>query len=127
MSYMEAAMPRFRSFQAVLGLPRKHYATAPPGGRLFGLGLVALGLGFLAITTGPLLAGAQAAGVTAHDPGPRAGPPAAGGPIVGLTAQQLAFFNEGLARFNEVDSVSGTITGEQGVGLGPRFNMNSCA
>ena len=37
----------------------------------------------------------------------------------------LDFFNDGLARFSEVDSVSGTI--EQGSGLGPRFNSRSCA
>ena len=29
--------------------------------------------------------------------------------------------------FAEVDSVSGTIPGEPGVGLGPSFNLNSCA
>ena len=50
----------------------------------------------------------------------------AGGPIAGLTANQLAFFNEGLARFNELDSVSGAESGAPGSGLGPRFNMNSC-
>src|SRR5439155_23812145 len=37
----------------------------------------------------------------------------------------LDFFNDGLDRFNEVDSVSGTI--EEGFGLGPRFNSRSCA
>src|SRR5262249_15603295 len=31
-----------------------------------------------------------------------------------------AFFNDGLATFNEVDTIAGG-------GLGPRFNMNSCA
>ena len=29
--------------------------------------------------------------------------------------------------FMEVDSVSGTISGEDGAGLGPTFNGNSCA
>jgi CxxC motif-containing protein (DUF1111 family) len=29
--------------------------------------------------------------------------------------------------FEEIDSVSGTITNEDGVGLGPRFNSNGCA
>ena len=29
--------------------------------------------------------------------------------------------------FEEIDSVSGTIPGEDGIGLGPRFNMNGCA
>jgi len=31
------------------------------------------------------------------------------------------------AEFSEVDSVSGTIAGENGKGLGPAFNGNSCA
>lgn len=53
--------------------------------------------------------------------------PLAGGPIAGLTANQLAYFNEGLDRFNEVDSVSGNEPNTNGSGgLGPRFNMNSC-
>ena len=37
----------------------------------------------------------------------------------------LNFFNDGLNRVREVDSVSGTI--EAGVGLGPRFNSRSCS
>jgi CxxC motif-containing protein (DUF1111 family) len=61
------------------------------------------------------------------DPGPRNGPPSAGNPLPGLTAGELAYFNEGLARFREVDSVKGTQPGATGVGLGPRFNLNSCA
>ena len=35
----------------------------------------------------------------------------------------LAFFNDGLARFQEVESVSGGANN----GLGPRFNLNSCS
>lgn len=50
----------------------------------------------------------------------------AGGPIAGLTANQLAFFNEGLDIFSEIDSVTGTEPGTGSKGLGPRFNMNSC-
>ena len=61
------------------------------------------------------------------DPGPRGGPPDAGQPLQGITQSELAYFNEGLARFREIDSVSGTQPGATGVGLGPRFNMNSCA
>lgn len=61
------------------------------------------------------------------DPGVRGGPAGAGGPIQGLTKAQQSFFTNGQTRFNEVDSVSGTIAGEPGSGLGPRFNMNSCA
>jgi CxxC motif-containing protein (DUF1111 family) len=35
----------------------------------------------------------------------------------------LAFFNNGLARFQEIETVSGGVNN----GLGPRFNLNSCA
>src|SRR5215831_12915446 len=63
----------------------------------------------------------------ATDPGVRGGPAGAGGPIAGLTVQENKFFNDGKARFLETDSVSGTVPGEAGSGLGPRFNLNSCA
>ena len=53
------------------------------------------------------------------DPGPRGGAAGAGGPIAGLTTNQGAFFSDGLVRFNEVDGVAN--------GLGPRFNLDSCA
>lgn len=62
----------------------------------------------------------------ASDPGVRGGPPGAGGMIAGLTVQEQKFFQDGQNRFLEVDSVSGTIPGEAGSGLGPRFNLNSC-
>jgi len=61
------------------------------------------------------------------DPGPRNGPAGAGGPYPTLNAEELAFFNQTLTRFKEVDSVSGTIGDETGSGLGPTFNGNSCA
>jgi CxxC motif-containing protein (DUF1111 family) len=61
-----------------------------------------------------------------QDPGPRGGPAAAGSPFPALNTNEQAFFNQALARFAEVDSVSGTIPGEAGVGLGPTFNANSC-
>jgi CxxC motif-containing protein (DUF1111 family) len=64
---------------------------------------------------------------SARDPGVRSGNPGAGGPISGLSAQQLALFQSVRNTFQEVDSVSGTITGEAGSGLGPGFNMNSCS
>jgi CxxC motif-containing protein (DUF1111 family) len=44
-----------------------------------------------------------------------------------LNANEIAFFNQTLARFEEIDSVSGSIAGETGSGLGPTFNANSCA
>lgn len=52
--------------------------------------------------------------------------PRAGGPIPGLTANQLKYFNAGLAAFSEVASVTGTEPGTNDGGLGPRFNLNSC-
>jgi CxxC motif-containing protein (DUF1111 family) len=63
----------------------------------------------------------------ASDPGVRGGPAGAGGPLPGLEAAELAFYYAAQKVFLEVDSVSGTIPGETGVGLGPRFNLNSCA
>jgi CxxC motif-containing protein (DUF1111 family) len=62
-----------------------------------------------------------------HDTGPRTGPPGAGGFYPTLNAETQAFFAQTLARFNEVDSVSGKLPNEPGVGLGPAFNGNSCA
>jgi len=53
------------------------------------------------------------------DPGPQ--------PLAGLTAAELGSFTQGMARFREVASVKGTEPGATGAGLGPRFNMSSCA
>ncbi len=62
------------------------------------------------------------------DPGVRPGaadgaPPA---PLPGLTADELAFFEDGLSRFTTVEVVSGA-SSSQGNGLGPRFNSNQCS
>jgi len=54
----------------------------------------------------------------AVDTGVRKGAAGAGGPVAGLSANQLAFFNQGLAQFAEADGVD--------EGLGPRFNLDSC-
>jgi CxxC motif-containing protein (DUF1111 family) len=66
--------------------------------------------------------------VTAQkDPGPRpvtAGPTM---PLSGISSDMQTFFNDAMADFMEVDSVSGSISGESGTGLGPTFNGNSCA
>lgn len=56
------------------------------------------------------------------DPGVRGGTPGAGGPLPGLTQDEMAFFKDGLTRFVAIESVSGG----QNNGLGPRFNSNSC-
>src|SRR5882762_2524545 len=63
----------------------------------------------------------------ATDPGPRGGRPGAGGPLTGLDQDEIDFFNAGRDRFLEVSSVLGSVDGEEGRGLGPTFNGNSCA
>ena len=62
-----------------------------------------------------------------NDPGPRSGPAAAGSSYPTLNANEQNFFAQAQQRFQEIDSVSGTIAGEDGSGLGPTFNGNSCA
>ena len=65
------------------------------------------------------------------DPGVRGGGAAAGAPLASVAANNptniLNFFNTGKDDFLELDSVSGTIPGEDGAGLGPRYNSRSCA
>jgi CxxC motif-containing protein (DUF1111 family) len=53
------------------------------------------------------------------DPGTRGGAAGAGGPIAGLTVKEVKFFDSGLDEFGEVETVAD--------GLGPRFNLDSCA
>jgi CxxC motif-containing protein (DUF1111 family) len=59
------------------------------------------------------------------DPGPRMGAAAAGNPIRNLTPGERVAFENGKTIFQEVDSVTGTLS--DGSGLGPRFNMDSCS
>ena len=61
------------------------------------------------------------------DPGPRAGAAGAGSYYPMLNVVEQRYFGESLAVFQEIDSVSGKISGEEGSGLGPTFNGNSCA
>jgi CxxC motif-containing protein (DUF1111 family) len=81
------------------------------------------------LTLGLLLFASQA--FSQSDPGIRGGPPGAGGPLPSVAADNpltiLKFFNDGQTRFQEVDSVKGTVAGEAGKGLGPRFNAMGCA
>src|SRR5258708_8398538 len=56
------------------------------------------------------------------DPGVRGGAPGAGTALKGLTADENAFFQDGLVSFSQIESVDGG----QNNGLGPRFNANSC-
>ncbi len=71
--------------------------------------------------------GASSHLVAQVDPGPRAGAAGAGEYYATLNASEQRFFKEALARFEEVDSVSGKLPGEEASGLGPSFNGNSCA
>src|SRR5712692_43158 len=68
-----------------------------------------------------------AAAAAQTDRGPRPLPVNAGGPFPTLSPTERAFFSSAKERFKEVDSVSGAVAGEAGVGLGPTFNTNSCA
>src|SRR6478609_1376753 len=83
------------------------------------------------------------AGMAQKDPGVRGGPPASGGPIKGLTVDELALFNEGIRRTTQLESVCDTCsdvtlggdTGEDpnlatltnSSGLGVRFNGDQCS
>jgi len=62
----------------------------------------------------------------AHDLGVRAGGLGAGQPLAGLSADELTYFQNGLLRFVQTDSVDGSVAGEPGIGLGPTFNATSC-
>ncbi|HXW25586.1 MAG TPA: di-heme oxidoredictase family protein [Xanthobacteraceae bacterium] len=53
------------------------------------------------------------------DPGPRQGPPGAGGPLPGLGTNELAFFAAARTNFQEVETFQ--------TGLGPRMNLNQCS
>ena len=53
------------------------------------------------------------------DPGPRSGPPLSGQPIRGLSTTEVQMFTQGRSTFTEIDDVID--------GLGPRFNLDSCA
>jgi CxxC motif-containing protein (DUF1111 family) len=73
------------------------------------------------------LTGAAGILIAQVDPGVRPGAAAAGGPLPGLTAAQLNIFNAAKPVFQQVNSVTGGLPGETGEGLGPSFNLNSCA
>ena len=53
------------------------------------------------------------------DPGLRPGAAGAGAPLAGLSANELAFFDAGRADFASPEGIAD--------GLGPRFNLDSCA
>jgi CxxC motif-containing protein (DUF1111 family) len=86
----------------------------------------ALSAGSVLLVSTGITAKVGASGPAAKDPGVRAASASAGTPLSTLSADQLAFFQDGLTRFNATDSVGGTIAGEPDAGLGPTFNSNSC-
>jgi CxxC motif-containing protein (DUF1111 family) len=82
--------------------------------------VIVVAVGTLCLPAPPILA-------QPTDPGVRkaatdGGPPV---PLPGLSADELAFFQDGVNRFSTVEVVSGA-NATQGNGLGPRFNSNSC-
>src|ERR1700677_1472846 len=64
---------------------------------------------------------------TALDPGVRAGSVNAGQPLSTLSPSQLQFFQDGLARFTQIDSSRGAASGSPGSGLVPGYNSTSSA
>jgi CxxC motif-containing protein (DUF1111 family) len=78
-------------------------------------GIVAVALAACAYASGQTKAGPV-------DPGVRGGPAGGGTPLKGLTADETANFQDGLARFAEVEVVTKGLNN----GLGPRFNSNQC-
>ena len=72
----------------------------------------------------------NAAVASPTDPGVRHAPTDNTSPqgVAGLSAAEMAFFEDGLIRFNFVEMVSGGDAAQgTGNGLGPRFNSNSCS
>ena len=68
----------------------------------------------------------QGARFAAHDSGVRGGSASAGAMLPGLTELEKRVFGVGLEAFEEVASVQGGLPDTE-AGLGPRFNLDSCA
>jgi CxxC motif-containing protein (DUF1111 family) len=78
------------------------------------------GLVAVALTTGICILGQTRSAPV--DPGVRGGAAGAGAALNGLTADEIAFFQDGQARFMEIEVVAKGANN----GLGPRFNSNQC-
>ena len=92
-----------------------------------GLGAVILATGVGLLMTAVLPREVSSDLFEARDPGVRTGPAGAGGMYTyGLTDIEQQMFGLGQDQFKEVQSVQGTIPDTE-LGLGPRFNMDSCA
>jgi CxxC motif-containing protein (DUF1111 family) len=109
----------------------KLYLTRSTGLCLIWVGMMASGAaqttpgGTTSGSNGPNRSGGGGSGAT--DPGPRKGASGAGGSYPTLSAIAQLFFGQAQTRFEDVDSVTGSIPGEPDAGLGPTFNGNSCA
>jgi len=88
--------------------------------RVFSLGVLG-GVAVAALAT--CLCAPSPKAPKAVDPGVRGGAPGGGAPLPGLTTDETAFFQDGFARFQEVEVVAGGANN----GLGPRFNSNQCS
>ncbi|MGB0062898.1 MAG: di-heme oxidoredictase family protein [Terracidiphilus sp.] len=64
-----------------------------------------------------------------QDPGVQSASRGTGQSIIGSDDPNgfSAFFTDGLIRFQEVEGVNNPATGDDGSGLGPRFNFNQCS
>lgn len=83
------------------------------------------GINLTSMTTGLCFIIVVQLSSAATDPGVRPGVDA-GAPLPGLSGAEANAFTIAKATFSAVDSVQGTIAGEDDVGLGPTFNLNSC-
>lgn len=77
--------------------------------------------GSVLLVSSGITAKVGAAGPGAKDPGVRTAAAGAGTPLSTLSADELAYFQDGQARFIQTDAVGGA-----NPGLGPTFNSNSC-
>ena len=68
----------------------------------------------------------QLGAFTARDPGVRTGGAGAGSMLPNLSTQEQRIFGVGKEAFVEIASVQGTLPDTE-LGLGPRFNLDSCA
>jgi CxxC motif-containing protein (DUF1111 family) len=92
------------------------------------LGIIALSVAAL-VGIGASFSGdvwSQIAKFSAADPGVRHGSASAGAMLPGLTPLEQRVFGVGREAFQDVASVHGTIPNTE-EGLGPRFNLDSCA
>ena len=91
-------------------------------GKMIGVSMLV----FIVAVTFAINVQSQIAKFTASDPGVRPGSNGAGGMLPGLTSVEQQAFAIGREVFEEVGSVLGTLPDTE-LGLGPRFNLDSCA